>query len=124
MNVTELKMQIAQRCRLVSGEDMDGNKINDKPMIEFNEISEIITGRQIEEYTRIKEKCIEMAKENWSKDQAYMLEKLFEAVETGTEYKCIGCEYFGRASDAPEIVPKDCMWQPSEFEDYRPCEDD
>ena len=71
-----------------------------------------------------KEKCLKVADENWTPQHIAMLERLFKAVETGAEYKCIGCEYFGRASDAPESVPEDCMWQPSELEDYRPCEDD
>ena len=71
-----------------------------------------------------KGKCLKVADENWTPQHIAMLERLFKAVETGAEYKCIGCHYFGRASDASETVPEDCMWQPNECDDYRPCEDD
>lgn len=27
------------------------------------------------------------------------------------EMKCKRCEYYGRMADAPESVPKDCMWE-------------
>ncbi len=124
MNITELKTKIAQRCRLVSGEDMDGNLIEDVPMIEFNTISEIITGELLDEITTFKEKCIKIANENWSKSQVWMLECLFETIEKECEYKCLRCSYFGRPGDAPETSPEDCMWEPNEDEEYRPCEDD
>lgn len=89
--------------------------------MEQNMFSSEVANLKLKEF---KEKCLKAADENWTLQHIAMLERLFKAVETGAEYKCIGCTYFGRASDAPESVPEDCMWQPTEFEDYRPCEDD
>lgn len=89
--------------------------------MEQNMFSSEVANLKLKEF---KEKCLKVADENWTLQHIAMLERLFKAVETGAEYKCSGCTYFGRASDAPESVPEDCMWQPTEFEDYRPCEDD
>lgn len=37
--------------------------------------------------------------------------------------RCEQCEYFGKASDAPETVEEDCMWQTCEDENCTlPCE--
>lgn len=68
--------------------------------------------------------CLNIAEQNWCKSQVEMLEKLFVAAGKGCQYKCVGCKYFGRASDAPETVEEDCMWQPYEDEEYEeapPC---
>lgn len=41
---------------------------------------------------------------------------------------CLGCSFWGKASDAPESVPDDCMWVPQEYDDEgrlifeKPCE--
>lgn len=36
---------------------------------------------------------------------------------------CNGCFYYGRPSDAPETVDEECMYIPTEDEDYTPpCE--
>lgn len=77
-----------------------------------------------------KDNCLEIAKENWTKTQRIMLEALFEAVEQGTDYQCTGCPYLGRVADAPETVPKECLWEPDEedADGYvvlrKPCEDE
>lgn len=72
----------------------------------------------IEEY---KKACMDVAFENWTRQQWKMLEMLFESIDKGFPYKCAGCEWFGRPSDAPESVPEDCM-----FENHGnlPCEED
>ena len=37
--------------------------------------------------------------------------------------RCEQCVYFGKASDAPETVEEDCMWQTCEDENCTlPCE--
>lgn len=89
--------------------------------MEQNMFSSEVANLKLKEF---KEKCLKVADENWTQKHIVMLERLFEAVETETEYKCIGCHYFGRAADAPETVPNDCMWQPNDCDEYRPCEDD
>lgn len=36
---------------------------------------------------------------------------------------CERCYYYGKAADAPETVEEECMWIPSEEDEYnRPCE--
>lgn len=38
------------------------------------------------------------------------------------DMECISCTYFARPADAPESVPLQCMWQPSEEGEYEfPC---
>ena len=70
------------------------------------------------------EDCINIAKENWSKSQVEMLERLFESIKRGCEYKCVGCTYFGRVPDAQETV-EECMWQPGEEDGWNlPCEEE
>ena len=74
--------------------------------------------------------CLKEAKENWSKSQVEMLERLFECCKEGCPYKCVGCTYFGIQGDAPETAQKDCLWEPNEEDadgyiiQNRPCEDD
>ena len=52
-----------------------------------------------------------------------MLERLFTCVSRGCDYKCVGCTYFGKPSDAPENNPDDCMWQPGGEDGFeKPCE--
>lgn len=71
------------------------------------------------------EDCLRMAKENWSSSQVEMLETLFDAERKGCEYRCVRCEHFGRAADAPETVEECCMWQQSENNGWtKPCEED
>lgn len=44
--------------------------------------------------------------------------------EMNTKRCDTSCIFFGRASDAPETVEKDCMWQPSEENGWeRPCDE-
>lgn len=47
--------------------------------------------------------------------------------KTDAEEKCQNCSYYGKAADAPESVPNDCMYIPAEdnnFCDKKPCEMD
>lgn len=70
------------------------------------------------------EDCIEIAKNNWSEIQVKMLQRLFECVKSGCEYKCIECVYYGRPADAPETIEAGCMWKPSEDNGWDlPCEE-
>ena len=40
------------------------------------------------------------------------------------DYKCAKCFYFGKPGDAPEDIPDDCMWEPSENNGWEmPCEE-
>ena len=69
--------------------------------------------------------CLKTARKNWSSTHVEMLETLFACVKEGCEYKCVNCSYFGRPSDAPETVERDCIWQQSEEDGWNlPCEDD
>lgn len=69
--------------------------------------------------------CMAVAKENWCQSQVDMLERLFTCVSRGCDYKCVGCTYFGKTSDAPENNPDDCMWQPGGEDGFeKPCEGD
>lgn len=39
--------------------------------------------------------------------------------------KCFDCIYWDKPSDAPENVPFDCMWQPSEENGWElPCREE
>ena len=49
--------------------------------------------------------------------------EIVENTKCETDSKCEKCGYFGKASDAPETVKSDCMWQPSEEDgEEKPCE--
>jgi hypothetical protein len=43
-----------------------------------------------------------------------------EAIGMEKLKKCESCCYYGRPGDAPETAPEDCMWEPSEEEDWEP----
>ena len=50
-------------------------------------------------------------------------EKDSEMGDHDKKSRCEQCEYFGKASDAPETVEEDCMWQTCEDENCTlPCE--
>ena len=70
--------------------------------------------------------CINTAMENWSTSKVEMLERLFESVKKGCEYKCVRCEYYGKPSDAAETVEEGCLWDMchDENEECRPCEEE
>lgn len=48
-------------------------------------------------------------------------------INENKEKECAGCVYFGRAADAPESAPMDCMWKMVKDEsdsDAPPCEEE
>ena len=42
------------------------------------------------------DKCLQIAKENWTENQYSMLEKLFESVRRDVPYKCVNCKNFDK----------------------------
>lgn len=68
--------------------------------------------------------CVGTARKNWSESQVDMLERLFESVKRGCEYKCVRCTYYGKPSDAPETVEEGCLWDMRHEEECRPCEEE
>ena len=72
-----------------------------------------------------KESCIEVAKKNWAESQVEMLDRVFNCVLMGCEYKCVGGGYNQQIPDHPEH-PYDCFFElDREVADERmPCEDE